>query len=132
MLRRTTTYIVLITFGFISLLSPTNSIAADHIVSERDLQSALQNSEHAKQENIDKIMRILKSEPGNQALKHVGTDWTQVEKILPTLSDEETAKLAVQADQVQTQFAAGYHWDPITVLLIAFLIIAIIVLISKV
>ncbi|MCI0441905.1 hypothetical protein L0152_01655, partial [bacterium] len=69
MLRRTTTYIVLITFGFISLLSPTNSIAADHIVSERDLQSALQNSEHAKQENIDKIMRILKSEPGNQALK---------------------------------------------------------------
>lgn len=132
MLRRTTTFIVLIAFGFISLISPTNSIAADHVVSERDLHSALQSSVQAKQENIDKIMQLLKTEPGKQALKQAGTDWTKVEKILPQLSDDETAKLAAQADQVQSRFAAGYHWDVVTVLLIVFLAVAIIVLISKV
>lgn len=132
MLQRTTTIIVLVAFGFISLLSPGSSIAADHIVSAGDLHSALQKSVQVKQENLNKIVRVLKSGPGNEALKRAGTDWLKVEKILPQLSDDETAKLAAQADQVQSRFAAGYHWDAVTVLLIVFLAVAVIILIQQV
>jgi len=96
MLQRTTTIIVLVAFGFISLLSPGGSIAADHIVSTGDLHSALQKSVQVKQENLNKIVRVLKSGPGNEALKRAGTDWSKVEKILPQLSDDETAKLAAR------------------------------------
>ncbi len=123
----------LLILATISFYSPQKLAAEDHIVSSQELQNTIESAAQTRQEQIDQIREFFSSDAGAQVLKQAGVTSGKVEKVLPKLSDEEVSQLASKTQAVQANFAAGYHMsDPVTLLLIIFLVVAIVVLIVAV
>ena len=117
-----------LTFAFQSslLAAPQN-----HVVSPTELQQATASVAHTRQQNITKVEKFLSSEQASKALKSAHLDPVQVKKAVPSLNDQELARLASRADKAQKDFAAGALTNQqITYILIA-LATAVIVLILK-
>ena len=103
--------------------------ARDHIVAPAELQQAAASAARLRQQNIDKVEKFFSSERAEKTLKSAHLDAVQVKNAVPTLSNQELARLASRADKAQKDFAAG-AWtnQQITYILIA-LATAVIVLI---
>jgi len=103
--------------------------ARDHIVPTAELQQATASAARSRQQNIDKVEKFFSSERAEKALKSAHLDAVQVKKAVPTLTNQELARLASRADKAQKDFAAGALTNQqITYILIA-LATAVIVLI---
>jgi hypothetical protein len=103
--------------------------ARDHIVPPAELQQATASAARSRQQNIDKVEKFFSSEQADKTLKSVHLDAVQVKQAVPTLSNQELARLASRADKAQKDFAAGALTNQqITYILIA-LATAVIVLI---
>jgi hypothetical protein len=116
-----------LTFAFQSslLAAPQN-----HVVSPSELQQATASAARTRQQNITKVEKFFSSEQAEKALKSAQLDPVQVKQAIPTLSDQELARLASRADKAQKDFAAGALTNQqITYILIA-LGAAVIVLIA--
>jgi hypothetical protein len=105
--------------------------AQNHVVSPAELQQATASVAHTRQQNITKVEKFFSSERAEKALKSAHLDPTQIKKAVPSLSDQELARLASRADKSQKDFAAGALTNQqITYILIA-LAAAVIVLVLK-
>jgi hypothetical protein len=103
--------------------------AQNHVVSPAELQQATASVARTRQQNIAKVEKFFSSERAGKALKSAHLDPSQIKKAVPSLSDQELARLASRADKAQKDFAAGALTNQqITYILIA-LATAVIVLI---
>ncbi len=116
----------------IGLLLPAPSLLAaqSHVVSPAELQQSTLSVARARQQNITKVENLFSSRSAEKALKSAHLDPVQIKKAVPSLSDQELARLAARADKAQKNFAAGALTNQqITYILIA-LGTAIVVLIA--
>lgn len=115
--------------GFV-LQSPSLRAADNHVVSPAELQQATVSAARTRQQNVARVEKFLSSTRARKALKSAHLDPIQIKKAVPTLSNQELARLASRADKAQKDFAAGALTNQqITYILIA-LGAAVIVLIA--
>jgi hypothetical protein len=81
--------------------------AETHVVSGADLQKEIMAASQARQHNLDTVQQFVSSEKAQRALKSAKIDPQQVKAAMATLSAEELAQLASQAEKAQADFAAG-------------------------
>ena len=113
----TASLVCVLTFA---LQSPLLAATQNHVVSPAELQQATASAARARQQSIDKVEKFFSSEQAEKALKSAHLDAVQVKKAVPTLSDQELARLASRADKAQKDFAAGaLNNQQITYILIA-------------
>ena len=111
------------------LQTPLLATGREHVVAPAELQQATASAARSRQQNIDKVEKFFSSEQAEKALKSAHLDAVQVKQAVPTLSNQELARLASQADKAQKDFVAGALTNQqITYILIA-LATAVIVLI---
>lgn len=60
-----------------------------------------------RQQNVAKVQKFFSSRQAEQALKSAHLDPVQIKDAVPSLSDQELARLAARADKAQKNFAAG-------------------------
>jgi len=109
---------------------PQGLAAQQHVVSSTDLQNDVANAAQVRQENIAKIDKFLSTDQAQRALKAGNVNYDVVKRGIPTLSDDELARLSARADKAQKDFAAGALTnEQITYIIIA-LAAAVIVLIA--
>lgn len=116
----------------VGFLLQASSLAAsqNHIVSPVQLQQATLSVARTRQQNISRVEKFFSSRQAEKALKSAHLDPIQINKAVPTLSDQELARLTSRADKAQKNFAAGALTNQqITYILIA-LGAAVIVLIA--
>jgi hypothetical protein len=119
----------LVCFLTFVLQTPLLATGRDHIVPPAELQQAAASAARSRQQNIDKVEKFFSSEQAEKVLKSAHLDAVQVKKAVPTLSNQELARLASRADKAHKDFAAGALTNQqITYILIA-LATAVIVLI---
>jgi len=112
------------------LPAPLLLAAQSHVVSPAELQQATLSVARTRQQNITKVENLFSSKSAEKALKSAQLDPVQIKKAVPSLSDQELARLAARADKAQKDFAAGALTNQqITYILIA-LGAAVIVLIA--
>jgi len=92
--------------GFL-LQSPSLRAAESHVVSPTELQQATLSVAHTRQQNITRVEKFFSSQRAEKALKSAHLDPVQIKKAVPTLSNQELARLASRADKAQKNFAAG-------------------------
>lgn len=115
--------------GFL-LQSPSLQAAENHVVSPSELQQATLSAARTRQQNVARVEEFLSSRRARKALKSAHLDPIQIKTAVPTLSNQELARLASRADKAQKDFAAGALTNQqITYILIA-LGAAVIVLIA--
>ena len=102
------------------LLSP-GLRAQDHVVSQADLHQAMRSAAQVRQENQRKVEKFFTQERVQETLKGAKIDPAKVRKAIPSLSDDELARLASQTDKVQNDMLGG----ALTNLQITYIIIAI-------
>ncbi len=88
------------------LLSPSLR-AQDHVVSRADLHRAMRSATEVRQENQRKVEKFFTQERVRETLKSAKIDPARVQKAVPSLSDDELARLASQTDKVQNDMAGG-------------------------
>ena len=106
--RRLTSFTAIVcalVFPLTFLASP--AAAQDHIVPASQLHQALVNAAAARQKNIAEIDQFFSSKPAEEALRRGGINLNEITKAVPSLNDEELAKLASQTSKVQSDFTAG-------------------------
>ena len=112
-------------------LSPT-LLAQDHVVSSADLHQAARNSAQLRQQNLNKVQSFL-SEPRVAAeLDKAKIDRAKIQKAVPTLTDDELARLAAKTDKFHRDVAAGtLNNEEITYIIIALVTAVIIIIIFE-
>ena len=118
---------------FGAVLAPARIQAQDnHVVSLDELNRDTAAAAHARQANEAAVRQIFSSEQAQKALKDAHIDYAKVDKAVGQVSDEDLAKLAERARQVQSDFSAGKAGslsdrDLLVILIIALLVILLVV-----
>ena len=107
------------------LLAQTAS--EDHIVSSQTLQQHLENSSSARQKSLDTLSKFMSTPQAEKAMRDAKIDPVQVQKAIPTLSDQELAKLSTRAADAQQKFSAGALTNNMLTLIIVLIAVIIIV-----
>ncbi len=108
--------IAVLAFAFQSPLAA----AQNHVVSPAELQQATVSTARTRQQNIARVNKFFSSEQAQKSFKAAHLDPVQIKKAVPSLSDQELARLASRADKAQKDFAAGaLNNQQITYILIA-------------
>ena len=102
---------------------------ADHVVAPGDLQQAVQDATHTRQQNIDTLRSFLSSPEAQKALEQAHMNPQQVQNAVTGLNDQELAQLSARATKAQNDFAAGNmsNNDLLLILVVLAVIILIIV-----
>lgn len=87
--------------------SPLAAATRNHVVSPAELQQATASAAHTRQQNIAKVEKFFSSGQAEKSLQSAHLDPVQIKKAVPSLSDQELARLASRADKAQKDFAAG-------------------------
>ncbi len=87
--------------------APGHLSAESHIVSPAQMQKDVLSASAVRQQNQQKVLGLLNSAAGQQALQSAHMDSQQVTRAVSQLSDSEMASLAARADKAQKAFAAG-------------------------
>lgn len=87
--------------------TPALPAAQDHVVSPAELRQSAASQARVRQENLAQAKSFFSSKPVEKALNSAHLDPVQVRKAVPTLSDEELARLAAQSAKARNDFAAG-------------------------
>lgn len=115
------------------LMVPAGVLAQDHVVSQHDLRHELATAAQRRHDNVAKLQRFFSSEPARKALAAAKMDPLKVEKAIPFLSDQELARLASQAVQVESDFAGSgitLTNQQVTYIIIGVIAIAVIAIIA--
>jgi len=89
------------------LLLPQGMLAEEHVVSPAELRKELAETAEGRKKNLKQVQEFFRSEPVRKALKGLPADASKVERAIPSLSDEELARLAQRTEQIQEDFSAG-------------------------
>jgi preprotein translocase subunit SecF len=98
---------------FISVLMVVLTLGAgiapgqDHVVTAADLHKELLAAREARQTNLAKIDQLFTTDPGRKALAIANLSYERIHNAAALLSDEELARLALQAEKVHNDFVAG-------------------------
>jgi hypothetical protein len=103
------------------------SAAPDHVVSAQVLQHNLEASSAARQKNIDTLSKFMSTPTAEKAMRDAKIDPVQVQKAIPTLSDQELTNLSARAADSQQKFSAGVLGPSMLTLIIVLIAIIIIV-----
>jgi uncharacterized protein DUF6627 len=113
------------------LFSAPRLFAADHVVSESDLQKALVDSSKEREQNVENLQQLLTNDAVQKAMSKAAIDPHQVQSAIPQLSNQELKELNQRVNRAQSDFAAGnisqrdMLWIIIGVLVLILLIVAI-------
>jgi hypothetical protein len=88
-------------------LCATGILAQTHVVSPSDIHKELVNAAQARQENVQKVKGLFSSDETRKAMEAAKINPKRVDAAVETLSDEELARLAARADNLDKDFAAG-------------------------
>lgn len=117
------------------LAAPANSLGAayqqeDHLVTSQVMQDQLAHSSADRQKNIDTVKKFLNSPVAEKAIRDAHYNPEQVQKAIPTLSDQELASLAARSDQVQQEFVAGrLTKTELALIAVAFVVIIVVIVV---
>ncbi|HEY2471757.1 MAG TPA: hypothetical protein VGI45_28485 [Terracidiphilus sp.] len=103
------------------------SASADHVVSAQALQQNLEASSAARHRNVETLTKFMSSPTAEKAMRDAKIDPVQVQKAIPTLSDQELANLSARAADAQQKFAAGALTNNMLVLIIVLIAVIIVV-----
>lgn len=81
--------------------------AQDHVVKPGDLQKALVGASQPRLDNIGRIQGLLAGENIQRALTAAGIEPGKIRRAVALLDDDELARLAARAEELQADFAAG-------------------------
>jgi len=81
--------------------------AQGHVVKPGDLQKALVGASQQRLDNIAKIQGLLAGENAQRALAAAGIEPGRIRQAVAMLDDDELARLAARASELQADFAAG-------------------------
>jgi hypothetical protein len=107
--------------------SLAQSTSNDHIVSSKTLQQNLEVSSAARQKNIETLSKFMSTPTAEKAMRDAKIDPVQVQKAIPTLSDQELTNLSARAADTQQKFSAGVLGTSTLTLIIVLIAIIIIV-----
>jgi hypothetical protein len=82
-------------------------MAQTHVVSPSDIHKELVNAAQTRRENQQKVKGLFSSEKTRKAMEAAQINPEKIEAAVSTLSDEELARLAARADNLDKDFAAG-------------------------
>lgn len=71
------------------------------------MQDQLARSAADRQKNIETVKRFFSTPIADKAIRDAHYDPQQVQRAIPTLSDQELANLAARSNEVQQEFVAG-------------------------
>jgi len=114
------------------LLIPQVVSAQAPVVSASELQQAITTAAKIRQKNRDDVQAFFSSKPVRDALKAGKIDYQRVQKATAALSPDELARLAVQTNQLQRDFAAGTMTNQELTYIVIALAAAVVVLIAVV
>jgi Flp pilus assembly protein TadB len=92
---------------FLLTLCATSIMAQTHVVSPSDIHKELVNAAQTRRENQQKVKGLFSSEKTRKAMEAAQINPEKIEAAVSTLSDEELARLAARADNLDKDFAAG-------------------------
>jgi hypothetical protein len=92
---------------FLLTLCSTCILAQTHVVSPSDIHKELVNAAQTRRENQQKVKGLFSSEETRKAMEAAQINPERVDTAISTLSDEELARLAARADNLDKDFAAG-------------------------
>jgi len=107
------------------ILAQTTS--EDHIVSSQQLQQNLQTASATRQKNVETVTKFMSSPLAEKAMRDAKIDPVQVQKAIPTLSDQELTNLSARATDAQQKFSAGALSNNMLTLIIVLIAVIIIV-----
>jgi Flp pilus assembly protein TadB len=88
-------------------LCATSILAQTHVVGQSDIHKELVNAAQTRRENLQKVKGLFSSDETRKAMEAAQISPNRVDAALSTLSDEELARLATRADNLDKDFAAG-------------------------
>jgi hypothetical protein len=100
-------FIVFVLLLLALVLTRSNLMAEEHVVSADDLRKSLVDASARRQENLVSVQNFLDSETAKDAMKTAQLDPVEVKKAVSTLNDDELARLAAQIQPPQNNLAAG-------------------------
>lgn len=109
---------------------PSLLAVQSHVVSRAELEQAVLSASRTRSENLKKVEKFFSSSAADRALKSAHLDPVQIKKAIPSLSDQELARLASRADKAQEDFAGGALTNQQITYIIIALATAVIVLIA--
>jgi Flp pilus assembly protein TadB len=92
---------------FLLTLCSTSILAQTHVVSPSDIHKELVNAAKTRQQNVEKVKGLFSSDETRKAMAAAQINPERVDAAVSTLSDEELARLAARADNLDKDFAAG-------------------------
>jgi len=92
---------------FLLTLCATSILAQTHVVSPADIHKELVNAAQTRRENQEKVKGLFSSDETRKAMQAAQINPEKVAAAVDTLSDEELARLAARADNLDKDFAAG-------------------------
>lgn len=113
------------------LALPQGLFAQDHVVSPADIRNALESSTATRQKEVAEVNQFLSSKEARDALQSAHLDYQQIQKAVPSLSDEDLARISARTEQIQTDFAAGFSNHDLLWLVAIGVLIIILVLIFR-
>jgi hypothetical protein len=104
--------------------------AGDHVVTRQSVDSRLSEAAASRLADLATVGRTLDSPAARAAARQLGSDAGVLKASMASLSDRELRDLAVRAQALQSDPAAGLSSD-VNTLLIVFLIVAIVIIVIK-
>ena len=97
----------LLTACLLLTLCATSILAQTHVVSQADIHKELVSAAQTRRENLQKVKGLFSSDETRKAMEAAQLIPERVDTAVSTLSDEELARLASRADNLDKDFAAG-------------------------
>jgi len=92
---------------FMLALCATSILAQTHVVSPSDIHKELVNAAQTRQQNLQKVKGLFSSDETRKAMEAAQISPKRVDAAVSMLGDEELARLASRADNLDKDFAAG-------------------------
>ena len=109
---------------------PPGLRAQTHVVSPADLNRAAIAATTARQHNLETINGFLSSAQTEKAFLTAGIDPARLKTAVSALSDQELARLAARAENVQADFAAGRLSDRDLILILLGFVALILIIVA--
>jgi hypothetical protein len=115
----------LVSPGFV----PARAQEKDHAVPSGQLRKDVEKAAETRQANEAAVREMFATDAGRETLKIAGIDYQKVDRAISQVNNEDLARMADHARDVQKDFAAGRLGDRdlLIILLVAVAIILIIV-----
>ena len=91
-------------FAALFAFPPQNLAAQTHVVSPSELQKAMISAAQIRQHNLDQVNQFFATPLAQKALKDAHIDGSQVKRAVPSLSDDELAKIAARTQKSREGF----------------------------